>query len=665
MEIDSTNQENLSVFTKWWNKLKDFPRKFQIKIGKIAKNTKQIGKDDPRKIWHAFKVGLALTLVSLFYYTEPLFHNFDEPVMWAVLTVVVTFEFTAGATISKSINRGIGTALAGAFGLGAKYLAELIGREGPNPIVLGVLVFIVGALGTFTRFYPHIKRRYDYGTMIFVLTFCLVAVSGYRSENIFQLAHRRISTILVGVFTVMIISMIIRPVWAGEDLHKLASTNLEKLATYLEGFGSEYFHMSEIKSVEGNNNNEKGFHEAFLSILGSKAIEESLANLALWEPPHGAFKFNHPWKQYLKIGNLVRKCACHLLALSSHIYSKSQAPNEFERRTEEACKKMIMESKKALKELALSIKTMAQPISSIRNTKNVIDDLKLTLGISKTFFRYDESRVMDCVPTASIMSLLISVTKCVDEISEAIEELSSKARFEKKSLLPATTSRSHRSQILHRGTVNPIVEDEVDGGDFVKIEIGDNVEPKGKVVVEEVNPIVEDDVDGGDFVTIEIGDNVESKGKVVVEEVNQMSNQISAKKEESFVIWIHGSTAMAIVEEMKTPKKIRDFMDLVDIKLYNSTQFFESTEGVLTSLEGVNQVSNPLAVTEGEPVVIGICGNTTTTKVEEMEMSEKKVELTYLANIKFDNSIQFLESILMTVTTTVEEMKTAEKKETL
>ncbi|XP_049395893.1 aluminum-activated malate transporter 8-like [Solanum stenotomum] len=639
MEIDSTNQQNLSVFTKWWNKLKDFPRKFQIKIGKIAKNTKQIGKDDPRKIWHAFKVGLALTLVSLFYYTEPLFHNFDQPVMWAILTVVVTFEFTAGATISKSINRGIGTALAGAFGLGAKYLAELIGREGPNPIILGVLVFIVGALGTFTRFYPHIKRRYDYGTMIFVLTFCLVAVSGYRSENIFQLAHRRISTILIGVFTVMIISMIIRPVWAGEDLHKLASTNLEKLASYLEGFGSEYFHISENKSVEGNNNNEKGFHEAFLSILGSKATEESLANLAWWEPPHGGFKFNHPWKQYLKIGSLVRKCACHLLALSNHIDSKSQAPNEFERRTEEACKKMIMESKNALKELALSIKTMAQPISSIRNTKNVIDDLKLTLGTSKTLFRYDESRVMDFVPTASVVSSLISVTKCVDEISEAIEELSSKARFEKKSPSPATTSRPHRTQILHRGNVNPIVEDDVDGGDFVTIEIGDNVESKGKVVVEEVNPIVEDDVDGGDFVTIEIGDNVESKGKVVVEEVNQVSNQINATKEESFVIWICGSTAMAIVEEMKTPKNIRDFMDLVDIKLYNSTQFFESTEGVLTILEGVNQVSNPLAVTEGEPVVIGIRGNPITTKVEEMEMTKKKVELTDLADIKFNNSI--------------------------
>ncbi|KAG5628670.1 hypothetical protein H5410_000387 [Solanum commersonii] len=616
MGIDSTNQENLSVFTKWWNKLKDIPRKFQKKIGKIAKNTKQIGKDDPRKIWHAFKVGLALTLVSLFYYTEPLFHNFDQP----------------------SINRGIGTALAGAFGLGAKYLAELIGREGPNPIILGVLVFIVGALGTFTRFYPHI-------------TFSLVAVSGYRSENIFQLAHRRISTIFIGVFIVMIISMIIRPVWAGEDLHKLASTNLEKLASYLEGFGSEYFHMSEIKSVEGNNNNEKGFHEAFLSILGSKANEESLANLAWWEPPHGAFKFNHPWKQYLKIGSLVRKCACHLLALSSHINSKSQAPNEFERRTEEACKKMIMESKNALKELALSIKTMAQPISSICNTKNVIDDLKLTLGTSKTFFRYDESRVMDCVPSRPSCPYLSP------SLNVSTRSLRLSRSFRAKHM--------SRRRILHRGTVNPIVEDEVDGGDFVKIEIGDNVESKGKVVVEEVNPIVEDDVDGGDFVTIEIGDNVESKGKVVVEEVNQVINQINAKKEESFVIWIRGSTAMAIVEEMKTPKKIRDFMDLVDIKLYNSTQFFESIEGVLTSLEGVNQVSNPLAVTEGEPVVIGIRGNTTTTKVEEMEMIEKKVELTDLVDIKFDNSIQFLESILMTVTTAVEEMKTAEKKETL
>ncbi|KAM3357395.1 hypothetical protein P3S68_020325 [Capsicum galapagoense] len=204
MEINSRNQEKIGDFTKWWSKVKDIPRKFKKKVGKIVKNIKEIGEDDPRKIWHAFKVGLALTLVSLFYYNEPLFHSFDEPVMWAILTVLVTFEFIVGGTISKCINKGIATTLADAFGLGAKYLAELIGKKEPSPIVLGVLVFIVGALGTFTRFYPHIKRRYDYGTMVFVLTFSLVAISNYRLENILQLIHRRISTIFIGIFTVQL-----------------------------------------------------------------------------------------------------------------------------------------------------------------------------------------------------------------------------------------------------------------------------------------------------------------------------------------------------------------------------------------------------------------------------------------------------------------------------
>ncbi|KAM3266312.1 hypothetical protein P3L10_003306 [Capsicum annuum] len=257
--------------------------------------------------------------------------------MWAIFTVVVTFEFIVGGTISKCINKGIATTLADAFGLGAKYLAELIGKKEPSPIVLGVLVFIVGALGTFTRFYPHIKRRYDYGTMVFVLTFSLVAISNYRLENILQLVHRRISTIFIGIFTVRIISIVIRPVWAGEDLHKLVSTNLEKLASFLEG-----------------------------------------------------------------------------------------ASIEFKSRTEEACKRMITESSKALKELALPIRTMTQLISSIirrRNTENIIDDLKHTLGTSKIFFPHDESRVMDFIDVTSIVSLLVAITKCVDEIAKAIEEL--------------------------------------------------------------------------------------------------------------------------------------------------------------------------------------------------------------------------------------------------
>lgn len=33
------------------------------------------------------------------------------------------------------------------------------------------------------------------------------------------------------------------------------------------------------------------------------------ANFARWEPPHGRFRFRHPWKQYQKIGASLRSCA--------------------------------------------------------------------------------------------------------------------------------------------------------------------------------------------------------------------------------------------------------------------------------------------------------------------------------------------------------------------
>lgn len=97
---------------------------------------------------------------------------------------------------------------------------------------------------TFLRFFPRIKARYDYGMVVFILTFCLVAVSGYRIEELFELAHQRLSTIILGAATCMVISIFICPVWAGEDLHKLIASNIEKLANYLEGmFGPSLIYM--------------------------------------------------------------------------------------------------------------------------------------------------------------------------------------------------------------------------------------------------------------------------------------------------------------------------------------------------------------------------------------------------------------------------------------
>ncbi|KAJ8570607.1 hypothetical protein K7X08_037579 [Anisodus acutangulus] len=384
-----------------------------------------------------------------------------------------------GATLSKCLNRGFATLTAGALGVGAKYFADLFGKEG-EPIVLGFLVFTLGALGTFTRFFPHMKRRYDYGILIFVLTFSMVTVSGYRVDKILELAHQRLSTILIGAATCMIISLVVCPVWAGEDLHKLVSSNLEKLATFLEGFGSEYFSFSKIDESGKVSKEDKGFLGAYKAVLNSKATEESLANFAWWEPGHKSFRLRHPWKQYLKIGVLARECACHLQALSGYFNSKPQLPTEFHKRIEEACTKMSIESSKVLKELSSSIRTMTQPSSSsaethLRHSKIAVDDFKVILATTETLLFSNKLDLLEIFPAITVASVLIDVINCVDKISEAVEDLSVQAHFKKakknKESSPSP-EKPPQHHLLHRGIVKPVVDvDDVEGGDSVVIEI--------------------------------------------------------------------------------------------------------------------------------------------------------------------------------------------------
>lgn len=52
--------------------------------------------DEPRKVMHCIKVGIALSVVSLFYYMRPLYDGVGGNAIWAVMTVVVVFEYTVG-----------------------------------------------------------------------------------------------------------------------------------------------------------------------------------------------------------------------------------------------------------------------------------------------------------------------------------------------------------------------------------------------------------------------------------------------------------------------------------------------------------------------------------------------------------------------------------------
>ncbi|KAE8125198.1 hypothetical protein FH972_020031 [Carpinus fangiana] len=468
MEIDhepaATQNKAELLLARGWGWLTGLLGKCMNKAVKVAKSTKKLGQDDPRRVIHSLKVGLALTLVSLIYYWRPLYDGFGVSGMWAVLTVVVVFEFTVGATLSKTLNRGFATFFAGALGLGAQHLACLFGERG-QPIVLGTLVFLLTAASSFTRFIPRIKARYDYGVLIFILTFSLVTVSGYRIEEILQLAHQRSSTILVGGATCIIVSIFVCPVWAGEDLHKLSASNLEKLSNYLEGFGGE--------NTEGVlvSDDDKALLQGYKSVLNSKSTEELSANFARWEPGHGRFQFRHPWKQYLKIGGLARKCAYHIEALNGYnINSHIQEPSEIQNKIRESSKKMSSESSKALKELALAIKTMADPSAAnphVENSKTAINDLKTALKAA-TLENVD---VLEIIPIASVASILTEITRCVEKISESVHELADLAHF--KSVDP--TVSPEKPQLLHRGTVKPVLlEGDSDSDDHVVITVHEN-----------------------------------------------------------------------------------------------------------------------------------------------------------------------------------------------
>ncbi|KAL4297538.1 hypothetical protein GQ457_12G027150 [Hibiscus cannabinus] len=469
MDLECGSQEPVKqgLLARGWLKIKALSNNVTAEVFEFFRTLRKLGQDDPRRVVHSLKAGLALTLVSLFYYYQPLYDSFGVSAMWAVITVVVVFEFSVGmfrhtllesynikrfsnvkknkqfistgATLGKGVNRGLGTLLAGALAIGAHQLANLTGRV-CEPVVLGFFVFLQAAISTFARFCPKIRARYDYGLLVFILTFSLISISGFRDDEILELVHKRLLTVVIGGSTCVIISVLLFPVWAGQDLHNLIASNMEKLGVFLEGFGDEYFRMAE----EGESKQGISLLQGYKSVLNSKNNEEALANFARWEPRHGRFQFRHPWKQYLKIGALTRQCAYRIESLNGHLHADIQAKPEIRSKIQSTCTEMSMESGEALKELSMAIKTMVKPFAAdihIEKSKSAVKNLNSLL---KSGLWDDEPNLLEVVPVATVASLLIDVVSCTANIAESVHELATMLNFE---AVEPTVSRETEPEI--------------------------------------------------------------------------------------------------------------------------------------------------------------------------------------------------------------------------
>ncbi|XP_047163938.1 aluminum-activated malate transporter 8-like [Vigna umbellata] len=398
----------------------------------------KLGKDDPRRITHSLKFGFALVLITIFQYFRPSFYVLGDNIMWAVITVVFVLEFSVGATLGKGLNRVLATAFAGGLAVALREIASFFGDKG-KVVMITVSVFFVAGTVTFLRFSPRLKAKYDYGMIIFNLTFCIVALSETTENELLEVAQERLLTIIIGTCIAITVCICICPVWIGQDLHNQIASNIVKIADFLEGFRDEYFNNLG-KTAEAED--DKSFLHRYESILSSKTNEETMAVLARWEPRHGRFRFRHPWKQYLKLGNQIRLCAYKIKALSVFLLRSDQTPYEIRSRIEEPCANIIMESGKALKESSLMLKQFAKSGMAnphVANAKNASESLKSVLRTNP----WEGADHLQIIPAATVASLLIDIVFCVEKICEAVEELANLANFEP-------------SEILHRGTVQPI-----------------------------------------------------------------------------------------------------------------------------------------------------------------------------------------------------------------
>lgn len=355
---------------------------------------------EPAKTIHAFKMALALSLAFLLVLLKAPYSLFGSHAIWAIMTVIVVFEFTIGATLSKGCNRGAGTLLAGLLAVLIGQVARLSGSVG-HPIMVGLSAFVIGGVVTFAKLWPTLKS-YEFGFRTFLITFSLIMVAEYRQGNPVSTAVNRFLIILLGAAIGLSVNIFVLPLWAGEELHEFISKNFDSLADSLEVCVNEYLRGAVLERVPSKIMMglaaDDPVYKGYRSALISASKEESLSGFATWEPPHGRFRmFKYPWQNYVKVGAILRHCTYSVVALHGCLRSAIQAPLSVRSLFEDELREVSKEGAEVLRKLGKQVRNMQKgdPTTILDGVRHAVEQLQHSLYLHSYLLVRPETGILE------------------------------------------------------------------------------------------------------------------------------------------------------------------------------------------------------------------------------------------------------------------------------